>query len=171
MREKLSGATPRPGGSRLGNENQVRRCSEQDSADDLQQLLREGLGDSTLNLVQVLIFRPLEELTALLSEQPELVSATDEEGRTLLHWALQMWRTDVAEELLRRGAEVDCRENNGFTPLHVAAWVASKKGAEMLISAGANVHTKDSHGLDALHVAFSDSRLRATKPYETEPGV
>ena len=36
---------------------------------------------------------------------------------------------------------------------------------------GKRIMPKDPGFLDALHVAFSDSRLRATKPYETEPGV
>jgi ankyrin repeat protein len=84
-------------------------------------------------------------------------------GDTLLHAAAAGYRNCIAEELLRRGANIAAANRRGAAPLHYAADGAPGSRAwnpeaqfEMiafLIRAGANPNTMDGSGVAPLHRA------------------
>ena len=49
-------------------------------------------------------------------------------------------RLEIAEELLKKGAEVDAVSNSGFTPLHLATEVRNVKAVKLLVKYGADVN-------------------------------
>jgi ankyrin repeat protein len=90
-------------------------------------------------------------------------------GDTPLHIAAAAYETDIAEELVSRGAHVRARNRRGAEPLHYAvdgtpgsdSWDPEAQYAivEFLIQVGANPNATDSSGVAPLHRAV---RTRCT---------
>lgn len=101
----------------------------------------------------------LERLERLLTDSPELLSARDEDGRTLLDLAARTLTGNIAipaspgtpaqraavQLILRRGADPAAGDADGWTPLHTAAMAGHADLAGDLIAAGAPL-AADAHG-------------------------
>ena len=59
-------------------------------------------------------------IRSLLAENAALVHATDTDGSTPLHRAVQSSSAEVVEALLAKGADIDARNSDGNTPLKAA---------------------------------------------------
>ena len=85
-------------------------------------------------------------------------------GDTPLHVAAAAYRTDIAKELVRLGANVGARNRRGAQPLHYACdgqpasatWdpKAQERVIAFLIRAGANPNSTDKNGVTPLHRAI-----------------
>jgi ankyrin repeat protein len=62
----------------------------------------------------------LGKVKAVLKDNRDLVNAKDSSGRTPLHAAAAWGREDVAQLLVRNGADVNARDNYGHSPLEIA---------------------------------------------------
>jgi serine/threonine-protein phosphatase 6 regulatory ankyrin repeat subunit B len=62
----------------------------------------------------------LEQVKALLKDDPGLVSGKDILGATALHYAAGGGYKGIAEVLLANKANVNAKDNEGWTPLHWA---------------------------------------------------
>ena len=86
-------------------------------------------------------------------------------GDTLLHVAAAGFRTEIAEILLAKGADVHARNRRGATALHYAADTnrdapdAQAATVSLLLKAGAQPDTRDKSGTAPLHRAV---RTRGT---------
>jgi hypothetical protein len=84
-------------------------------------------------------------------------------GDTALHVATGSYRTDIAKELLRHGADVAARNRRGAQPLHYAAigqpgsetWAPRAQALVIasLLRAGADPNAADKSGVTPLHRA------------------
>ncbi|MCL1469256.1 ankyrin repeat domain-containing protein [Argonema antarcticum] len=83
-------------------------------------------------------------------EQGGNVNAKNKYGNTLLLWAAQNNRKDVAELLIAKGADVNAKNKDGNTLLLWAAWYNWKEVAELLIAKGADVNAKNKDGYTLL---------------------
>jgi ankyrin repeat protein len=79
----------------------------------------------------------------LLESDPELVTATDDDIRTPLHYAAAYGHVEVATVLLDSGAEIDALEEDEETPLHYAAWRSELEVGRMLIGSGADLEIRN----------------------------
>ncbi|HEX8997432.1 MAG TPA: ankyrin repeat domain-containing protein [Ktedonobacterales bacterium] len=70
-----------------------------------------------------------------------------------LHSAVAAQRLDIAEDLLRAGAQVNAAQADDFTPLHQAAQNGQVAMIELLLAHGADLHARKSDGQTALDVA------------------
>lgn len=70
-----------------------------------------------------------------------------------LHAAILENRIDVAEELLKKGADVNGADRFGWTPLMSAAWKNNPDMTKLLLDRGANTDLKDAQGQTAKAVA------------------
>jgi ankyrin repeat protein len=52
----------------------------------------------------------------MLTQFPEELNQRDDEGKTVLHYAIDTRQYEVVERLLRKGANVDVRDVYGFSP-------------------------------------------------------
>ncbi len=97
---------------------------------------------------------------AVLGGDPDIVgtlaaagadlNATDSEGRTALHYAIDPFITDI---LLTSGADANARDRNGITPLMEAADAGEAETVGMLLDYGANPGARDSSGRSAMSIA------------------
>ncbi|KAK7920069.1 hypothetical protein PG985_008091 [Apiospora marii] len=90
------------------------------------------------------------------------VNAQDGLGRTALHWAAAMDRTEWAEYIMKQpGADVVRKETDGKTPLHEAVISGHKHMVELLLQDQRirdNIDTRDNMGRTAMHWAADHGR-------------
>ena len=103
----------------------------------------------------------LEMLAAILDRSPEVLTARDGDGRTLLDLSCRAATGDIAiprvdgtpqqhaavDSILAAGADPSAPDRQGWTPLHTAAMAGHDDLAKRLVAAGASVRA-EAHGLD-----------------------
>jgi ankyrin repeat protein len=87
----------------------------------------------------------------------------DDDGMTLLHWAVVTHRTAAVQALIAGGADVNAVDRFGYTPLLYAATIdfGDAATAAVLMRAGADPNVKDKTGKTALAQARDYPYLRA----------
>lgn len=74
-----------------------------------------------------------------LERDPSIIHAKDEEGRSLLHWAVDANNLDATVILVERGADLNLKDSDGFSPLGYAASEDLIEIASYLFKSGASV--------------------------------
>ncbi|KAJ8672921.1 hypothetical protein QAD02_004182 [Eretmocerus hayati] len=112
--------------------------------------------------------RPIFKRLLFLEIAQQLINAganvniTDNQGKTILHWAAFLGETKLVRKLLLAGALVDLLDNNRDTPLKLTCYGCYDEigkellfldVAQQLINAGANVNIVDKYGTTILHRA------------------
>jgi bla regulator protein BlaR1 len=105
------------------------------------------------------------EIVDLLVARGVDVHARDDEGRTAVHWQLQLHQSPakVVAALLKHGADPNARMKGGYTPL-----MQSQDGAsvDVLVAAGADLQGKDDRGNGVLMTGWGaaiPSRIEALR--------
>ena len=94
----------------------------------------------------------IDRLATVLARSPEVISATDGDGRTLLDLACRAATADIAipldpgtpgqhaavDLILRAGASASAGDSSGWTPLHTAGMAGHAELASRLLRAGAS---------------------------------
>lgn len=97
----------------------------------------------------------LEPVSAILDRDPAQVNNWSCDGFTPLHFAAFFRRTEIARELVGRGANVRAVSMNPMevTPLHSAAAARATEIVRLLLEHGAPVNSRQHGGWTALHAA------------------
>ena len=85
-------------------------------------------------------------------------------SKTPLHIAVERGYKDIAELLIKHGADVNAKDRYGETPLHYAARVGRRDIAELLIKHGANVNAKDMYSKTSCDYAEMDELIKLVCP-------
>jgi ankyrin repeat protein len=101
-----------------------------------------------------------KEMVRLLLEKgsnPDIRSREEagHKGGTALLEAAFWSRLEIAEMLIKRGANVNAKAARGVVPLHEAARMGHVELARLLLKHGAEVNAKDDHGATPLDWAGS----------------
>ncbi|MDD5456117.1 MAG: ankyrin repeat domain-containing protein [Candidatus Margulisbacteria bacterium] len=67
-------------------------------------------------------------------------------GRTALHEALRVFRTEIVEELINLGADLEMPDDLGETAIHYAAIYGRRETLSKLVLAGADINKKNLRG-------------------------
>ncbi len=89
--------------------------------------------------------------------------ARDVDGTTALHWAAHSGDAELAQALIRGGADVRAVNDYGSTPMMAAAEIGSAPVLEVLLKAGADVESPNPDGQTALMAAARTGNLEAAK--------
>jgi ankyrin repeat protein len=97
----------------------------------------------------------MTHLISNLARDPELVNVYSEDGFQPLGLAAYFGHKEVAEYLIKAGAEINSPSKNslGVTPLHSAVAGCHYEIANLLLSAGADPNVQDSGGYTPIHSA------------------
>ena len=89
------------------------------------------------------IYGEFDTVKRLLGENPELVNERDKYEFTALHEVVGEHYLEMAQLLIKAGADPNAKNDDGITPLHLAAYDYM---VEELLNAGANIEHKSDHG-------------------------
>ena len=81
------------------------------------------------------------------------ISANNQFKVAPLHWACAVSNYDIADLLIKNGADVNAKQMQGVTPLHSAAHNGQTKLAKLLIDRGADINAKMDNGQTPLFMA------------------
>lgn len=96
----------------------------------------------------------LSVVQILLERGPDaLASLSDTDGWSPIHAAAQFGHVEIAELLLRHGADHTARNNEGVTPFHSTAFQGNVELACLFLARGAEINAQDDNGFTALHIA------------------
>ncbi len=124
---------------------------------DIETLLR-----NTAKLLKVAKSGDIQEVNSLINKGAN-VNATDQDGKTPLHWAAVKGHEEVVEALLgKHGIDVNLADKNKDTPLHS---VLKKDNIDinvlnaLLRAEGINVNTQDGDNRTPLHLAAKKDNI------------
>lgn len=124
---------------------------------------RDEYGNTPLHKAILIVNKELIELYLSFGANIHVTTAT---GHTALHTQCasfldEPWGSKLTQELIQRGASVNCKDNQGRSPLHLAAINYSLEKEEtirILIKAGSSLTDLDIQGFNPLHHFISQSR-------------
>jgi ankyrin repeat protein len=93
----------------------------------------------------------------------ETVNAPDNDGTRPLHWAVRADELEIAELLLRAGADAKAENRLGVTPLYLAAMNGNAAMMRKLLDAGADANQIDRTGETVLMVATRTGDLKSVR--------
>jgi ankyrin repeat protein len=96
-------------------------------------------------------------------EQRVDVNTPEPDGTTALHWAVHQNDLDLADRLLRAGANADAKNDYGSTPMSEAAVIGNTPMIERLLNAGANPESPNSDGQTALMIVARTGNVDAAR--------
>jgi ankyrin repeat protein len=88
---------------------------------------------------------------------PEHVYKKDDEGNTLLHYAVENNNEIALKKLIEMDADINAQNKQGQTPLHVALKNGRVKEMEIIMDANPDLSIKDNNGNLPIHAAASVS--------------
>ena len=91
------------------------------------------------------------------------VNATDQLGKSALHFAVQAGQKETTKLLIAKGADVNLHGQGGYTPLHIAANYGYMGIAALLIQNGADVNASEPLGKTALYFAAQAGQREIVK--------
>jgi uncharacterized protein len=97
-----------------------------------------------------------------LLKQKALVTQTEPDGTTALHWAVQVDDLDLVQALLRAGAS-NVANRYGSTPLELAAVNGNPRIIEALLQAGADAKAATAEGESVLMTASRTGNVEAMR--------
>lgn len=109
-----------------------------------------GIRDKAASLLSIRSADTTDIIREICSTR-DINDGCGEEGKTMLHHAVENSPIRVVTELVRLGANVDSADRDGDTPLHTAARGHDMTYIEELIRLGAKVNTQNKYGFTPLH--------------------
>ena len=98
----------------------------------------------------------IETVKGLLAKGADTNTGDSQFGVSPLSWAALLGQSEIAELLIRNGADVNGRNRDGGTALHGAAFLGHADTAALLVQKGADVNATNDKGETSLYVMRAD---------------
>ena len=98
---------------------------------------------------------PVNSFSQMISKKPNIVNSIDEQGETLLSYAIKQKKNDICQIILKsRILDLNYQDKNGNSYLHLALLYKLEKIAITLIKNGINVNKINNDGNTCLNLAY-----------------
>lgn len=97
-----------------------------------------------------------EALKVHLANGTDLNTQDPQSGITALSWTIFTGAVEIAEQLIKAGADVNAKNRDGGTSLHEAAFMGRDRIARILLQNGADMDALDDNGQTPLNRAQAD---------------
>ncbi len=121
-----------------------------------------------VDLFKVVSEHDLQTFVAEMQKGIE-VNITNSDGATLLHMAARHGHRDIAELLVKQGANPDAQDNQGLTPVQWTVLRGDKAMTEWFLERGADPNAPDRAGRNLLHLAVAPRELDPRAPADGYP--
>ena len=91
-----------------------------------------------------------------MANKVDLNAQDPQAGLTPLSWAVFAGKVEIAEQLIKAGADVEGKNKDDTTPLHQAAFMGQSEIARILLQNGADVDAREDNGETPLNYAQAD---------------
>ncbi len=116
-------------------------------------------------------FGQLEIVNHLISSGSDINKASNNDFKVApLHSACAISSYDIAEILIKQGAQVNARQLNDVTPLHSTAHNGQLKLTELLINSGADITAQTTAGKTPLQMAKEKGHPKVAYYLESKEG-
>ena len=105
----------------------------------------------------------LEGVVQLLASDRSLLSSSNSDGATALHWAVWKDERSIVQLLIRAGADMNARTEKGDTPLHTATLRGHVVILSQLVALGVDLNQQNKAGHTALHIAAANGHNMLVK--------
>lgn len=121
-------------------------------------------GPIEVQLIQAVSSGNTDEIHNLLNAGAN-INAYEDDGYTLLQFAISKGKNDAVAVLLERGAdpEIPAKGAQGYKALHIAAAVKNEKAMQLLLQRNPDLDCADKNGETPLHVAAAAGALAIAK--------
>ncbi len=96
----------------------------------------------------------LQSVKTILAQDPSRLNATDDSKYTALHWACMRAHWDVAEFLIKKGADLNVVGGDGGTQINWAAHHDNVEIIKLMVEKGAKLNIRNQWGMTELHTAI-----------------
>ncbi|WP_341811169.1 ankyrin repeat domain-containing protein [Wolbachia endosymbiont (group A) of Oxytorus armatus] len=138
--------------------------AKQEDYTNIVEMIEEVQSDLDEGLLTAVQDGNLNEAEGLVSRNAN-VNTRDKYSWTPLHWAAYKGHLEVAEFLVKKGADVNAASENlyGSRPIHIAIENNNKNIIEFLLSKEVGVNDTDKQGYTPLHYAAWRGRLEVAR--------
>lgn len=119
-------------------------------------------------LTQAINSGEVEKVNKLLEANPDLLEETNRLGSTPLILASFYDQTDVSILLIKKGANVNAKNNGLYSPIHFAALKGNQKLVEILVKKGAAIDERVQRGARPIDCAAQSGNLELLKFFENQ---
>ena len=122
---------------------------------DMKTAPKTARNNQTKSLLMLDINLPVNSFSLIISKNPNIVNSIDNQGETLLSYAIKHKKTDICQIILQsKILDLNYQDKNGNSYLHLAVLYKLEKLAQTLIKKGINVNKQNKNGNTCLHLAF-----------------
>lgn len=123
---------------------------------------RTEIGSLPIHIASLLSYGNDELIRLLIMKGSRLtVGVKDNYGNTPLHYAARSGWTEIINELLLSGSDINSLNENAENPLHVAVKDGQRKAIKLLIEKGAKINIVDIKGNSSLHSSVKIKRINS----------
>lgn len=142
----------------------------------------DGLKEGEVAMIQINYYPyPNEYLWAIAEDDTEKILSLIKKGRNInkitgdqyltpLMYAMLLEKLEIAELLLKNGANPNIHDRDGYTLLHRAVFAESFEKVKLLVEYGADMNQRDSYGLTPLMWAALNKETLPIAHYLIEAG-
>ena len=126
------------------------------------------LDKSRTILMYAALRREVEILQAILKRFPDLISKTDEDGRSALHYAVLFSNLEAVQYLIGQNADVKVVDSQRQNPAHLAAVKNNLEVFLLLVAKGCDLQAVDCYGLTPVDY-LKDEKLKTDMLSKLQP--